>query len=56
MPLFPSLPDDASVKDVYPLNPGLFRTWCEVEESVMRGPSMLSSGERESIGAVALRL
>jgi uncharacterized peroxidase-related enzyme len=51
MPLFPSLPDDALVKDVYPLNPKLFRIWCEVEEGIMRGPSKLSPGERELMGA-----
>ena len=51
MPLFPSLPEDALVKDVYPMNPTLFRVWCEVEEGIMRGPSELSPGERELMGA-----
>ena len=51
MPLFPSLPDDALVKDAYPLNPKLFRVWCEVEEGIMRGPSAFSPGQRELMGA-----
>jgi uncharacterized peroxidase-related enzyme len=51
MPLLPSLPDDALVKDVYPLNPELFKPWCEVEEMIMRGPSAFTAGERELIGA-----
>lgn len=51
MPLLPSLPADALVKDVYPLNPPAFRPWCEVEEMIMRGPSKLTPGERELIGA-----
>jgi uncharacterized peroxidase-related enzyme len=51
MPLLPSLPEDALVKDVYPLNPSLFLPWCEVEEKIMRGPSAFTAGERELIGA-----
>jgi len=51
MPLLPSLPDDALVKDVYPLNPPLFRAWCAVEEGIMRGPSAFTAGERELMGA-----
>ena len=51
MPLFPSFPDDAIVKDAYPVNPKLFRIWCEVEEAIMRWPSAFSAGERELMGA-----
>lgn len=51
MPLFPTLPADALVKDVYPINPPTFLPWCEVEEMIMRGPSKLTPGEREMIGA-----
>lgn len=51
MPLLPSLPADALVKDVYPINPALFKPWCMVEELIMRGPSRLTPGEREMIGA-----
>lgn len=56
MPLFPSLPEDALVKDIYPLNPPLFREWCKVEESIMRGPSTFSPGERELMGAYCSQL
>jgi len=56
MPFFPSLPEDALVKDVYPMNPSLFRSWCEVEESIMRGPSVFTPGERELMGAYCSRL
>ncbi len=51
MPLFPSFPDDAIVKDAYPVNPKLFKIWCEVEEAIMRWPSAFSAGERELMGA-----
>ena len=56
MPLFPSLPDDALVKDIYPLNAKFFRTWCEVEEGIMRGPSDFTPGERELMGAYCSQL
>ena len=56
MPLFPSLPHDALVKDIYPINPDLFRPWCEVEEAIMRAPSSFSAGERELMGAFVSRL
>ena len=56
MPLLPSLPDDALVKDVYPLNPEMFRHWCIVEETIMRGPSEFTAGEREVMGAFVSRL
>jgi len=51
MPFLPSLPEDALVKDVYPLNPKLFRPWCQVEEAIMRWPSAFNPGERELMGA-----
>jgi len=51
MPFLRSLPDDALVKDVYPLNPALFRAWCVVEEGIMRGPSAFTPAERELMGA-----
>jgi uncharacterized peroxidase-related enzyme len=56
MPLFPSFPDDALVKDIYPLNAPLFRDWCKVEEAIMRGPSAFTPGERELMGAYVSRL
>ena len=39
--LFQSLPDDASVKDVDPMNPDLFSTRCRLE-TLIRRPSRLS--------------
>ena len=51
MPFLSTLPDDALVKDVYPINPELFLPWCKVEEMIMRGESELTAGERELIGA-----
>jgi len=56
MPFFPSMPDDALVKDVYPLNAKMFHAWCEVEEAIMRWPSAFSPGERELIGAFCSKL
>ena len=56
MPFFPSMPDDALVKHIYPINPDLFRPWCVVEEAIMRGPSVFSPGERELMGAYVSRL
>lgn len=56
MPLLPSLPTDALVKDVYPINPKLFLPWCQVEEAIMRGESELSAGEREMLGAFSSAL
>jgi len=56
MPHFPSLPDDALVKDIYPFKPALFRDWCKVEEAIMRGPSAFSPGDREMMGAYCSRL
>src|ERR671926_23557 len=56
MPFFPNLPESALVKDVYPLNPKLFRMWCAVEEGIMRGPSTFTPGERELMGAYCSKL
>lgn len=51
MPFLSTLPADALVKDVYPLNPQMFLPWCQVEEMIMRGESELTAGERELLGA-----
>ncbi len=56
MPHFPSLSNDALVADVYPMNPKLFKPWCEVEEGIMRWPSAFSPGEREMMGAYCSKL
>ena len=56
MPLLPSLPDDALVKDVYAMNPASFRHWCHVEEAIMRGPSAFTAGQRELMAAYVSKL
>ncbi len=56
MPFFRSLPPDALVKDVYPLNAPSFRHWVHVEEAIMRGPSAFTAGEREMMAAYVSKL
>ena len=56
MPLMPSLPAGALVKDVYSINPQAFRHWLHVEEAIMRGPSAFTAGERELMAAYVSRL
>ncbi len=46
-----SLPDDAKVYDVFASRPALYEPFTETCEQIMRGPSALSRGERELIGA-----
>ncbi len=45
------LPDEAKVYDVFARRPALFGPFTEACEQIMRGPSSLSRGERELIGA-----
>jgi uncharacterized peroxidase-related enzyme len=56
MPLLPSMPTNALVKDVYSINPHSFRHWLHVEEAIMRGPSAFTSGVRELMAAYVSRL
>ena len=56
MPLMPSMPADALVKDVYSINPQTFRHWLHVEEAIMRSPSAFTAGERELMAAYVSRL
>lgn len=56
MPFMPSMPADALVKDVYAINPQIFRHWLHLEEAVMRGASAFTAGERELMAAYVSRL
>jgi uncharacterized peroxidase-related enzyme len=51
MPLFPSLPDNASVPHVFERRPDIYAPFTRATQAIMRGPSPLTSGERELIGA-----
>ncbi|MGH9772408.1 MAG: carboxymuconolactone decarboxylase family protein [Candidatus Acidiferrales bacterium] len=51
MPLFPSLPDDATTKHVFTAYPEIYAHFTRASEAIMRGPSPLSPAERELIGA-----
>lgn len=46
-----SLPEDAKVYEVFARRPGLFEPFTAFCEQIMRGPSPLSAGERELLGA-----
>jgi uncharacterized peroxidase-related enzyme len=51
MPLFPSLPENAPVTEVWRRWPESASFMPKVSESIMRGPSPLTPGERELIAA-----
>lgn len=51
MPFFPSLPDNASTAEIFAAHPDIYRSWGDVSHAVLRGPSPLTPGERELIGA-----
>jgi uncharacterized peroxidase-related enzyme len=51
MPYLPSLPEDASLLDVFKAYPATSRPLLEYHDALMRGPSPLSVGERELIAA-----
>lgn len=51
MALFPSLPGDSTTKEVFGMSPDRFAPWGVTCDSILRGPSPLSPGEREMIGA-----
>ena len=51
MPLLPSLPDDATLFDLFACFPDIAKRLATCNEYVMRGPSPLSARERELIAA-----
>jgi uncharacterized peroxidase-related enzyme len=51
MPLFPSLPDNATTKHVFTAHPEIYSHWVRVSEAILRGPSPLAPAQRELIGA-----
>lgn len=51
-----SLAADAKVYDVFSMRPATFGPFTETCEQIMRGPSPLSPGQRELIGAFVSRL
>lgn len=51
MPFFPSLPDDASTVEIFAAHPDIYRYFGDVVNAILRGPSPLTPGERELIGA-----
>lgn len=51
MPLFPSLPADATVKHVFESHAEIYAPFVHTIEAIMRGPSPLSPGQRELIAA-----
>ena len=51
MPFLKSLPDDANAAHVFSLHPHIYKLYSCASRAIMRGPSPLSFGERELIGA-----
>ena len=51
MPFFKSLPEDAGPGNVFEAYPEIYLPWADTSQALMRGPSPLSPGERETIAA-----
>jgi uncharacterized peroxidase-related enzyme len=51
MPFFPSMPADATTKHVFTAHPEIYSHWVRASEATLRGPSSLTSAQRELIGA-----
>jgi len=51
MPFFPSMPDDATTKNVFKAYPEIYTHHVRVSEAILRGPSPLTPAQRELIGA-----
>ena len=53
MPFFPALPEAANLGSIYTTDPRYYLPLVEFSETVMRGPSPFSPGQRELIAAYA---
>jgi uncharacterized peroxidase-related enzyme len=51
VPKFPSLGTSATVPDILKMSPGAGKALLELHEAIMRGPSVLTPGQRELIAA-----
>jgi uncharacterized peroxidase-related enzyme len=51
MPFFPSLPENATTKHIFTAHPEIYSHWVRASEAILRGPSPLTSAQRELIGA-----
>jgi uncharacterized peroxidase-related enzyme len=51
MPFFPSMPEDATTKEIFAGHPEIYSHLTRASEAILRGPSPLTPGERELIGA-----
>ncbi len=51
MPFFPSMPEDATTKEVFRAHPEIYSHLTHASEAILRGPSPLTPGQRELIGA-----
>jgi uncharacterized peroxidase-related enzyme len=51
MPLFPSMPEDATTKHIFTAHPEIYSHWVRASEAILRGASPLTPAQRELIGA-----
>ena len=49
MPFFPSMPEDATTKNVFKTHPEIYAHHVRVSEAILRGPSPLTAAQRELI-------
>ena len=56
MPFFKSLPENSGPGEVFAQYPEIYGRWAEMSQVLMNGPSPLTPGEREMIGAFAAGL
>ena len=51
MPFFKSMPDDAGPANVFGGQPEIYRSWSQMSQALMNGPSPLTPGEREMVAS-----